>query len=418
MRITSIAAALALTAGLGLAGGSAGTAAVAAPAAAVQQATAYAMTAVGYGTYVRGGDVPANSGQTAFQVLACTNRAGIDRSNTEASQDVPGLGNVSGAATRVWSQQIGDSVSSYGRHTIESVTVSSPTGSLLIEGIRSTSRAWHDAAGFHSSTATTVAALTYTPAGGEAQQLATPTVNQPVTVPGIGEVRVGERASTSNPGGAKASAAALQLDLLTTGTHAVIARSAATIAGGVRGGLFSGYSSGSRARGLQDTTRSGATPLLLMPCQGTRSTTQSRSLASSQLGTDLVVEGLTATQWANQDSTRSTGYERGYVDVFRINGTDLVVNSVLGRVNVLRTDAALNRSHTAQVGQVRANGEDQEFPDNNILEIPGVARLQRGIVTRTTNGISVVALRVTLLDGSGAVIDLGQASLSIRDSGL
>ncbi len=42
----------------------------------------------------------------------------------------------------------------------------------------------------------------------------------------------------------------------------------------------------------------------------------------------------------------------------------------------------------------------------------------RAIVRKIPQGISVTALRITLLDGSGAVIDLGEAKLSIRDSGL
>jgi hypothetical protein len=44
-----------------------------------------------------------------------------------------------------------------------------------------------------------------------------------------------------------------------------------------------------------------------------------------------------------------------------------------------------------------------------VLEVTGVATLQRNVVHRTTIGISVVALRITLLDGSGAVVDLGVA---------
>ena len=49
-----------------------------------------------------------------------------------------------------------------------------------------------------------------------------------------------------------------------------------------------------------------------------------------------------------------------------------------------------------------------------MLEIPGVAKLERHVVTRTATGIKVVALRITLLDGSGAVINLGEAQLQIR----
>jgi hypothetical protein len=49
-----------------------------------------------------------------------------------------------------------------------------------------------------------------------------------------------------------------------------------------------------------------------------------------------------------------------------------------------------------------------------VLEIPGIAKLERGVVTRTHNSISVIGLRITLLDGSGAVVNLAEAKLRIR----
>ena len=49
-------------------------------------------------------------------------------------------------------------------------------------------------------------------------------------------------------------------------------------------------------------------------------------------------------------------------------------------------------------------GQAERFPKTGVLEIPGVARLERAVVTKTRNGISVIGLRVTLLDGSGAVV--------------
>ena len=47
-----------------------------------------------------------------------------------------------------------------------------------------------------------------------------------------------------------------------------------------------------------------------------------------------------------------------------------------------------------------------------------MARLERNVVDRIANGLHVISLRVTLLDGSGAVFELGEASLRISPSGL
>ena len=95
-----------------------------------------------------------------------------------------------------------------------------------------------------------------------------------------------------------------------------------------------------------------------------------------------------------------------------------VVRGIVAQANVERAhgDVVRNAAGTT-VGEVTVNGETREFPDTDVLEIPGVARLERHIVRRTPNGIQVTALRVTLLDGSGAVLDLGQARLTIRGSG-
>ncbi len=97
---------------------------------------------------------------------------------------------------------------------------------------------------------------------------------------------------------------------------------------------------------------------------------------------------------------------------------NVVIRGIVAQANVKRAhgDVVRNAAGTT-VGEVTVNGETRSFPDTDVLEIPGVARLERHIVRRTTNGIQVTALRVTLLDGSGAVLNLGQARLTIRGSG-
>ena len=62
------------------------------------------------------------------------------------------------------------------------------------------------------------------------------------------------------------------------------------------------------------------------------------------------------------------------------------------------------------------DGESREILGDG-LEIPGLAKLQSKIVTQSPKGLKVVALRITLLDGSLAVIDLGSVSLGIKSAG-
>ena len=71
----------------------------------------------------------------------------------------------------------------------------------------------------------------------------------------------------------------------------------------------------------------------------------------------------------------------------------------------------------SRLGAITTSGHRLTFPKTGVLEIPGIAKLERNVVTRSSTGIKVVALRITLLDGTGGVVDLGEAQLGIRGLG-
>ncbi len=50
--------------------------------------------------------------------------------------------------------------------------------------------------------------------------------------------------------------------------------------------------------------------------------------------------------------------------------------------------------------------------------IPGLAEVEFKVTSRTNSGGKVTAIRVTLLDGSGTVLNLGEAKLNISAPGL
>jgi hypothetical protein len=118
---------------------------------------------------------------------------------------------------------------------------------------------------------------------------------------------------------------------------------------------------------------------------------------------------------AVQRPGKSTGWERGAVAGIDIGDGQLVVDAIVGKVSVTRDGGKVTKSFRGStVGRVTANGDPMEFPDTGVIEVPGVARIERFVKDTFRNGASIVALRVTLLDGSGAVVDLGQARLAIR----
>lgn len=381
--------------------------------------THFAMTGLGFGTAGTGGQAPTASDPTAYQVIGCTNRAGIAKENHVEATTVPGLGKLENVSTKLWTTHSGDVVASHSLHSIERLTVaSSSMGSLEIDGIRSTVRAFHDAQGYHGTTATHVARLLYTPTAGPAQEIPVPTPGHPATVPGLATIAVGDATKTVGNTGAHVTANALDIRVTASGGRFRVAHTGAKIDGGVTKGIFSGFASGTHGNAAAGNASIGRLPLLVMPCQGTRGDERTKSTSRSDLGNNVVANNIATRELGAQTVDAAKGYERASVASLDI-GDQVVVRGIIGRANVERShgDVIRNAAGTS-IGEVTVNGETRTFPDTDVLEIPGVARLERHIVTRTTNGIQVTALRVTLLDGSGAVLEFGQARLTIRGSGL
>ena len=397
----------------------AGSAAAPPAAAAKTTPTAFALAGSGFGTRARGGALPAGSDTTAFHAIGCTNRAGKSNENHVASVALPGLGTASGVTTRVWTVTKGNTVSSYSRNSTTRVVLGdAATGVVEINGITSLSRAFHDAKGFHARTRTAIGSILYTPATGEAQELELPTPGQPVEVPGVATISVGRTAESTSGSHARAEADTIRIESMLTMSTAEIAHSRAVIFKGVKSGLFSGRSSSAQGTAADDHLSFGHTPLSIMPCQGTDGAERTKSTVHIDRGSEIFLSGLSSRQMGDQTAALAHGFERGRVDVVEINGGDLRIEKVVGRVNVIRRAGQVERNtNGTQIGTVTANGETQQFPNTDVLNIPGVAKLQRDIVDRSRNGISVTALRITLLDGSGAVLKLGVATLSIKPSG-
>jgi hypothetical protein len=194
-----------------------------------------------------------------------------------------------------------------------------------------------------------------------------------------------------------------------------VAHAAADLASGLTGGIFGGHSAATRVvTAGGDVVRSGPNPLSLMPCQGTGGVTRHRALAALDLGGQVVVKGAASSQRGTQRDGAASGVELGRVARLSLGGGRLVVTGIVGKAHVRRTPDGVERStRGTELGTVTAGGQPQTFPPSGVLEIPGVAKLERKVVTRTRKGIRVIGLRVTLLDGSGAVIDLGEAALHI-----
>jgi hypothetical protein len=400
----SLCAGLALTAGPTFAGTTA------------TKTTSYAFQLSGFGTRIIGGQVPVGSDTTGYQRIGCTNKAGKSRSNNVAEADLPGLGTAYGVKTHVWTSAHNGVVASHSTHSIAKLVLAqSQLGSLALTAITSHAKAYHDDSGFHAVTSTNLGGLTFTPATGPAQTFPAPTPNQPITIPGLATIYAGSNVTRESGTSALANAFALRIDVVATGTTVQVARSHASLTGGFTGGVFGGRSAATHViTAAGDIVKSGANPLNPIGCTGTNGKVREKSLASIDLGGQLVVKGATTQELGTQGSDGAHGYSRAEVAEVDLGG-QLVIDGIVAKASVRRTaDGVKKSADGTQLASVTVNGQEQTFPKTGVLEIPGVAKLERGVVTTTHNGISVIGLRITLLDGSGAVVNLAEASLRIR----
>lgn len=379
-------------------------------------ATPFALHTSGYATKVKGGSIPASSGATAYDVIGCTNRAGGTRTNNVADTELPGLGTVSGAQTRLWTTSKGGTVSSWSRHTVGDIVLSdSPLGTLSIKAVSTTARAFHDAQGFQTETHTDIGRLSFAPVGGPAMEMPLPAPGKPVVIPGFATITLGHSNVHTNATSAVAYANGLKVELTASGTTVRVAHATASIAEGIKSGIFRGSASGLRGVAVGDVLHLGKNIHSVMPCQGTGGKVATKSAAALDLGGQIVVGAAKNSQMAKQSATKAWGYERSEVASVELGGGALKIDGIVGKAAVTRTGRHVARSTKGTtLGAITVNGEAQQMPDTGVLEIPGLARLEPGVVSRSKSGLTVVGLRITLLDGTGATIDLATARLVVR----
>ncbi len=386
-----------------------------------QTPTEFALHAVGFGTRVIGGEVPVDSGTTAYQAIGCTNKAGIDKKNFEAQVTLPELGTISGVKTRVWTTKVGETVNVFARHRIaEVILAESGNFKLTLNGVTSTSHVWHDDNGFHHETSSNVLSILIKVDDEPLLELPIPSPGNPVEVPGVVRITAGKSVKIKEPGYVRAAAVGLQVDVLATDTTVKLAQSAANMSRGIKTGVFSGWAAGLRASVLDPIVKVGRTPYRTMPCQGTDGELQTKSVVGSEIPGVLDAGVLEIRQKSDQTNKKAWGYEVAEVaDVSLLDGA-IVIKGIKARANVTRLangDLVRNAKGTETL-QLIIDGEPSDLPLDETIEIEGLLKIDPKVVKRLKSGIQVTALQITLLDGTGAKIDLGVARLQIARSEL
>ena len=378
--------------------------------------TEFAFRANGFGTSASGGMVPVGSDRTALSSIACTSDAGKAHRNFVEESEVPGVGTARGVSSRVNTFLVDGVATSAAVHKVAELVISeSPLGTLTVDGIRSTTRAFNDGK-FGAFAETTVAEITFTPPAGPPQSIPIPNVGQSVTIPGVATLRIGPTIEKTTVDDARAYAVGLAIKVIPTDTVVKIARSAAKIERGYKSGIFHGSGVPVKAKVLGELAEVGRVIAQVMPCTGTEGELDEADAADVNIGDQIKVFGASARQKGQQDALEASGTEGSSVAEIDLGG-QLVIKGLRSQVEVSRTRTGkLTRSATASFGSITVGGEEQSLDQLGELEIPGVAKIQTGITKKIEGGISIVGVRVTLLDGTGAVLDFATSKLSISAS--
>lgn len=383
-------------------------------------ATDFALSTSGYGTRIVGGTVPTQSDSTAYEVIGCTNYANNVRTNNVTKVTIPGLGVIDGVETKVWTEKKGANVGSWSTHEIAKVTIAeTPLGSLYIRGLESMSHAWNDNGKFKAATKTNIATIVLDPAAGPSVKIPIPSPGNTVTVPGIAKLSIGGSSKKVTGDSAAASAAVLKVQVIPTKTRVILGQTRANIFGGIKSGVFKGYGAGLEGSALQDVAKLGRTPYQPMPCQGTKGQDVVKKLVGLDLDPLGTVGAVAAGVNGRNGATKAVGKAAASVADISLFDDVLQIKAVTGVASVTRLKGGkLSRSSKgSQVVEIIANGESYTLPALGALEIPGLAKLQGGVEKKLRNGLKVIGLRITLLDGSLATIDLGVAQVTIRPKG-
>ena len=390
-------------------------------AASAPRPTNFGLHAMGYGTAIKGGDIPLASGATGFAHITCTTLAGLNRSNGVANVALPGLGTIDALTTKVATIKKGKTVTAVSEHKLAGITLlQTALGSLSLGAVTSTAKVWHDATGFHSEVNSQVAGIVLTLPDQDPQVIAIPTPGNPIEIPGLLRITIGETKEVKKEHSIFARAQALLIEILPTNTRVKVALSRARMTDGVVNSIMSGFAAGLQGKvlntGDESIVKIGRTPVKDLPCEGTGGVVKSTHTVDLNIPAALNVGAANAQVYGVQWGRRNAkAWSQASIAHVSIADGAIEIDGIQARANVKRARGKLVRNiRGTKTLTITVNGEPQSLPPLGTIEIPGVVKIQEGVTTMVRGGIQVVALQITLLDGTGAVIDLGVARAQVK----
>lgn len=421
-------------------------AAFAAPASAAGdgRVTDYGFAGRAYGTRAEAEALGAESARTVPAYLACTRRTGVNRTNAlaETGSGTGAALTLEGVDNRAWSYRSRKQVGTRSRSKVANAVLGDPDGPHIgIRALVTNSRAFASRRtgklGVRSNfSAGRVILRTGTPLdevggglGGLLGEIGAQPGNE-LEIPGLGVLSLGSKRNVVRRSRANSNAIALKALLFGADTRrgggddisVKLGKSRSTIYRDQRAGVFRGKGVPLEANLLGDLVRIGRVNDLPLPCPGTAGKVNRAATADlDPVNAGLVdVGALEARTYGLPRRDRSArAWTESSVTSLDLGG-QIELTAIKGRANVAtnRAGKITKRSiRGSEIGSLRINGDRQAIPDpGQSIEVPGVARLDFFLTERSKRGLKTTAVRVTLLDGSGAEIDLGSAQTFIRRS--
>lgn len=390
--------------------------------------TNFALGASAFGTRVTGGQVPANSIDTGASSLGCTRKANATGSNSTAGVKIPGFGSIGATTTKEWTTRANGVVSSYAQQKIASISIAqSSLGSLSIEGLTSTSRAYHDSKGFHATSTNSVATIAATVLGQKFPVANLPSPGRSITIPGLATISVGKPNLQVAAHRGHVDSNSISIKVIPTGTTVQVGHTGATVEDGAAIGVWGGWSDAVDASALGGVVTLGKNPLTNSLCRGTKGVERDKHIAGLPLGSALggiaSISGLSSGEKTNQTTAVANGYTFGQVANVNLGNGQIKITGLRAQANVTWKKgkwAAQTSSAGTTAASVVVAGRSiplsQLSSALNRVNIPGLAGIKTNVVTRRdSRTIEVVALQLTLLNATTqtkSVVNIGHAKLA------
>ncbi len=378
--------------------------------------TPYALNASAFGSRLQGGEIPAESGRTAFSYLGCTKNPRMD-SNHLAAIDVGDFGTVSGITSKSWTTVSGSKMASNSTTKIGAIELGQGDAKLVIEGVTLRTRAWHDDSGFHTSGSAKILTIKAKVGGVEVPIPASPTPGQHIEIPGLAEITILGGTSSRSAHHAQITRRALRIEL-SDGSTLTVGSARSGINDEAPAGLLGGWGRAASADLLESAVTTGNIAVQPLKCVGTDGEWHNNHTAGIDVPGVLEIGAASgAAKGMQRDPSYAYAHTRGRIAYVMLSD-QLEIGGIEAHARVSKTNGKLTKStRGTTVAYIKVGDKSYNVPDpGQTLEIPGIAKIEVNKQYPGKYGIRVVAVEVTLLEGSPAesVVNLGEAFARIR----